>query len=58
VRPATLAPARSALFLRAGAAATLGLGYADLIRGGTTLAPVLLVVGYVLLVPAVVLTWR
>ena len=54
----TLAPSRSALVLRAAAAAALALGYADLMRGGITLAPVLLVVAYVLLVPAVVLTWR
>jgi hypothetical protein len=33
------------------AAGTLGLGYADLARGGTTIAPVLLVVGYVVAVP-------
>ncbi len=54
----TLAPSRSALVLRTAAAAALALGYADLVRGGITLAPVLLVVAYVLLVPAVVLTWR
>ncbi len=33
------------------AAATLLLGYADLWRGGVTLAPILLVVGYCVLVP-------
>jgi hypothetical protein len=33
------------------AAGTLGLGYLDLARGGTTLSALLLVVGYVALVP-------
>lgn len=33
----------------------LGLGYADLARGGETIAPVLLVVGYVVLVPLAIL---
>jgi hypothetical protein len=58
VRLSTLAPTRSALLVRATAAAALGIGYADLVRGGVTLAPVLLVIGYLLLVPALVLTWR
>ena len=31
--------------------ATLLLGYADLWRGGVTLAPILLVVGYCILIP-------
>ena len=30
-------------------------GYADLIRGGTTLAPILLVIGYCVLVPIAIL---
>ncbi|GAC1683279.1 MAG: hypothetical protein NVS9B3_01130 [Gemmatimonadaceae bacterium] len=34
---------------------TLLLGYADLARGGETLAPVLLVVGYCVLVPLAIL---
>ena len=58
MRPLTLAPARRALLLRAAAAAALAWGYADLVRGGTTVAPVLLVVVYVVLVPWVLLTWR
>ena len=33
------------------AAGTLGLGYLDLARGGTTLSALLLVAGYVALVP-------
>jgi hypothetical protein len=37
------------------AAAALALGYADLARGGTTFAPVLLVVGYCVLVPIAIL---
>jgi hypothetical protein len=51
-------PARHAQILRAVAAAVLAAGYADLIRGGITVGPVLIVVGYALLVPAVILTWR
>ena len=52
-----VAPARLAHFLRAAAAAALLIGYSDLVRGGTTIAPLLLVAGYVMLVPAVILTW-
>ena len=37
------------------AAAALVLGYADLARGGTTFAPVLLVLGYCVLVPIAIL---
>jgi hypothetical protein len=37
------------------AAATILLGYADLWRGGVTLAPVLLVIGYCILVPVAIL---
>ncbi len=36
-------------------AATLVLGYADLWRGGETLAPVLLVIAYCILVPIAIL---
>ena len=35
--------------------ATILLGYADLARGGTTLAPILLVVGYCVFVPIAIL---
>jgi hypothetical protein len=37
------------------ASAALLAGYADLARGGTTLAPLLLVLGYCVLVPVAVL---
>ena len=33
----------------------LGVGYADLARGGETIAPVLLVIGYCVLVPLAIL---
>ena len=33
----------------------LGIGYADLARGGITLAPVMLVLGYCVLVPIAIL---
>jgi hypothetical protein len=39
------------LFMGAGAAAAIGLGYLLLAQGSITLAPVLLIVGYVVLVP-------
>jgi len=38
------------------AAVVLAVGYADLARGGVTLAPILLVVGYVVLVPLAILS--
>lgn len=34
---------------------TLALGYADLVRGGETVAPMLLVLGYCILVPRAIL---
>ena len=34
---------------------TIALGFADLARGGTTIAPVLLVLGYCVLVPIAIL---
>ena len=40
-----------ATMLRALAALVLALGYADLVRGGTVLAPLALVAGYLVLVP-------
>lgn len=33
----------------------LAAGYADLARGGTTLAPILLVIGYCVLIPIAIL---
>ncbi len=47
---------RSRALLYWGAALlTLLLGYVDLARGGETLAPILLVVGYVVMVPLAIL---
>ena len=37
------------------AAATILLGFADLWRGGETIAPILLVVGYLVLIPIAIL---
>lgn len=37
------------------AAAALLLGYVDLARGGETIAPILLVLGYLVLVPTAIL---
>ena len=37
------------------AAVVLLAGYADLVRGGETLAPILLIVGYCVLVPLAIL---
>lgn len=37
------------------AAFTLIVGYADLARGGETLAPILLILGYCVLVPVAIL---
>jgi len=37
------------------ALATIALGFADLARGGTTIAPFLLVLGYCVLVPVAIL---
>lgn len=34
---------------------TIALGYADLARGGITIGPILLVVGYLVLVPLAIL---
>ncbi len=39
----------------AAAMVTLALGYADLARGGETVAPILLVLGYCVLVPRAIL---
>jgi hypothetical protein len=60
--PKRLTPSRLASLAswrRAGwwlvAALALAAGYADLARGGTTLAPILLVLGYCVLVPVAML---
>ena len=46
---------RRILLLRASAGVVLLAGYVDLAIGGLTLAPVLLVVGYVVLIPLALL---
>jgi hypothetical protein len=56
VRHLSRAPARRAQMLGALAALVLLLGYADLVRGGVVVAPILLVTGYLLLVPLALLT--
>ena len=58
MRPFSNAPVRRAHVLRAAAAVVLLIGYTDLARGGITAAPLLIVLGYAVLVPAVILTWR
>jgi hypothetical protein len=55
VRLPSLAPARRAHVLRAVAAAVLVIGYVDLVCGGVVAAPILLVTGYLLLVPLALL---
>ena len=40
----------------AAAGIVLAAGYADLSRGGMTIAPILLVIGYCVLVPLAILT--
>ena len=47
----TLSFKRVNLYVGAGAVATIGLGYLFLSQGSIALAPVLLVIGYVVLVP-------
>jgi hypothetical protein len=51
VSRSTLVSRSRALVVRAAAALIIVLGYVDLVRGGTVLAPVALVVGYLVLVP-------
>lgn len=58
MRSPALAPPRRTRVLCAAATVTLRIGYADLARGGITIAPVLLVMAHLILVPAVILTWR
>jgi hypothetical protein len=50
----SLARSRSGLWWGLAALALIG-GYADLIRGGITVAPILLVLGYVVLIPIAIL---
>ena len=50
------APSRArSMGLWAAAAVVLLAGYVDLVRGGETLAPILLIVGYCVLVPLAIL---
>jgi hypothetical protein len=49
------APRRRALLLWGVAALVLLAGYADLARGGETIAPILLVLGYCVAVPLAIL---
>jgi len=51
----SFAASRRAHGVRAAAVAVLIFGYADLARGGITLAPVLLVLTYAVLVPLAIL---
>jgi hypothetical protein len=54
--PATPSRARGRSFVWwAVAAAVLVAGYADLVRGGETIAPILLVLGYCVFVPLAIL---
>ena len=55
MRTSALAPGRRARALRLAAIFALLAGYSDLVRGGSTAGPVLLVIGYVVLVPLVFL---
>ena len=50
-----MAPRTKTIGLWAAALAVIGIGFADLARGGTTIAPVLLVLGYCVLVPVAIL---
>ncbi|MBA3404777.1 MAG: hypothetical protein H0U13_08860 [Gemmatimonadaceae bacterium] len=50
-----LTPRVRTLALWIAALATIALGFADLARGGTTMAPFLLVLGYCVLVPVAIL---
>jgi hypothetical protein len=54
--PETTSTTKSKTLLWWGLAiATLVLGFADLARGGETIAPILLVIGYCVLVPIAIL---
>ena len=48
--------ARLVTALRVAAPVVLAAGYADLARGGRTAGPLLLVLGYLVLVPALLVT--
>ena len=50
-----MSPATRRLVWWGASALSLIAGYADLIRGGETIAPILLVLGYCILVPVAIL---
>ena len=54
-QPSATATRRRAVIWWGVAAASLLAGYADLVRGGETIAPILLVLGYCVLVPLAIL---
>lgn len=55
IEPRRLNPRLRTLALWIAALATIALGFADLARGGTTIAPFLLILGYCVLVPVAIL---
>ncbi len=55
MRRSPFAPPRRGAVARTLLTAALAVGYVDLIRGGIVLAPLALVVAYLLLVPVVLL---
>jgi hypothetical protein len=52
---ARMNPRTRSIALWVAALATIAVGFADLARGGTTIAPILLVLGYCVLVPVAIL---
>ncbi|MDQ3996925.1 MAG: hypothetical protein M3303_07890 [Gemmatimonadota bacterium] len=54
-QPGAVARRRTTLIWWSLAAGSLLAGYADLVRGGETIAPILLVLGYCVLVPLAIL---
>ena len=52
---ARINPRTRSIGLWAAALAVITIGFVDLARGGTTIAPVLLVLGYCVLVPVAIL---
>jgi hypothetical protein len=54
-QPGVAARRRTTLIWWSLAAGSLLAGYADLVRGGETIAPVLLVLGYCVLIPLAIL---
>ncbi|HXV15342.1 MAG TPA: hypothetical protein VD758_01100 [Gemmatimonadaceae bacterium] len=52
---ARINPRTRTIYLWIAALAAIVVGFADLARGGTTIAPVLLVLGYCVLVPLAIL---